>query len=76
MSQKVFEVQLDHGQVVATNGQNLPDKARALLTILEVPDSPLPVDAAAGLQRFLSAPDFPLSADQFRASMEADFFEQ
>jgi len=72
----MFEVQLDHGQVVATNGQNLPDKARALLTILEPPETPPVVGPAAGLQRFLSAPDFPLSAEQFRASMEADFFEQ
>jgi hypothetical protein len=40
----------------------------------------IPVDkgltAGAGLRRFLSSPDFALTPEQFRASMEVDFFEQ
>jgi hypothetical protein len=38
--------------------------------------SPNPISAEAGLGRLLSAPDFALTPEQFRSSMEADFFEQ
>jgi hypothetical protein len=30
----------------------------------------------SGLRRFLEAPDFTLSSEQFRQSMEADFYDQ
>ncbi len=34
MSYQTLEVELDHGQVRPQNAETLPDKARALLTIL------------------------------------------
>jgi hypothetical protein len=79
MSYRTVEVELDSGRVRPRGSDTLPTKATALLTILEsAGDPPLPdrPSSAAGLRRFLSAPDFPLTPGQFRASMEADFFEQ
>jgi hypothetical protein len=79
MSYKTVEVELDSGRVRPRGTETLPAKARALLTILE-PDGDTPAPAAtptgAGLRRFLSTPDFVLTPEQFRASMEADFFER
>ena len=79
MSYKTLAVELDHGRVVPQGGEPLPPKARGLLTILEAsPVAALPGAAAnpAGLKRLLATTDFPLSPEQFRASMEADFWEQ
>lgn len=81
MSYTTVEVELDHGRVWPRGAATLPLKAHALLTLLETDSAaPSPAPAAtptsAGLRRFLAAPDFPLTPDQFRASMEADFFEQ
>jgi hypothetical protein len=79
MSYKTVEVELNDGRVWPRKGEALPPKAHALLTILE-PSGDTPPSAttstAAGLRRFLSAPDFPLTREQFRSSMEVDFFEQ
>jgi hypothetical protein len=79
MSYTTVEVELDHGRVWPRGAVTLPAKARALLTVLE-PDGGTPAAgtsrADAGLKHFLSAPDFALTAEQFRASMEADLFEQ
>lgn len=79
MNYLTVEVDLDHGQVRPRGPGQLPERARALLTLLESdagasvrkPDS-----AEAGLVRFLSGPDFALTPEQFRSSMEVDFFEQ
>lgn len=79
MSYKTVEVELENGRVLPRGNATLPARAHALLTILDPNiDSSLPTVAstAAGLQRFLSAPDFTLTPEQFRISMEADFFEQ
>jgi hypothetical protein len=47
------------------------------LTVLEpTEDSPAPAPTGARLRRFLSSPDFTLTPDQLRASMEVDVFEQ
>jgi len=79
MSYTTVEVELDHGHVWPRGSGTLPAKALALLTVLEPNgDPPAPAMAAtgAGLKRFLSTPDFALTPEQFRASMEVDFFEQ
>lgn len=79
MSYTTVEVDLDHGRVSPRGATALPAKARALLTILEFTNdavSPHTPSPNAGLRRFLSAPDFALTSEQLRASMEADFFEQ
>jgi hypothetical protein len=79
MNYVTVEVELDHGKVRALGLGQLPDRARALLTVLETNPaalSPNPISAEAGLRRLLSAPDFALTPEQFRSSMEADFFEQ
>lgn len=79
MSYTTVEVELENGRVFPRGHATLPAKAHALLTILESNgDSSWPATAptGAGLRRFLSTPEFALTPEQFRASMEADFFEQ
>ena len=78
MSYKTVEVELDSGRVWPRGVELLPAKATALLTILEPHNdtTSVKVPSVAGLRRFLSASDFPLTAEQFRASMDADFYEQ
>lgn len=79
MTYRTVEVELDHGRVSAQPAEALPAKARALLTILEAsdPNAAAPTcSPEAGLRRFLSQPDLPLTAEQFQASMSADFWEQ
>jgi len=79
MSYKTVEVELDGGHVTPRGTETLPAKARALLTILQPNGdvSSLPsARSGAGLRHFLSSPDFALSPEQFRVSMEAEFFEQ
>ena len=34
MTATTFDVEIDHGRVIAKNGQTLPDKANAVLTIV------------------------------------------
>ena len=78
MSYVTVEVDLEGGRVHSRGAEALPEQAHALLTILEpgfLTATPR-VEGGAGLSRFLSAPDFPLTPEQFRASMEADSFEQ
>ena len=79
MSFQKFEVELDHGLVRARGAEQLPIKAQALLTILNA--SPGPIETAGnhsgpGLRHFLSPPDFALTSEQLRSSMESDFWEQ
>lgn len=79
MSFRTVEVELENGRVAARGTETLPARAHALLTIL---DSSAPNGStrlhpsAAGLGRLLGSPDFKLTPEQFRASMEADFWEQ
>ena len=78
MSYTTVEVELENGRVWPRGTGLLPMKAHALLTILE-PNGDGPAAArstSAGLHRFLATPDFALTPEQFRASMEADPFEQ
>ena len=78
MSYRTLEVELEDGRVRPRGAEPLPAKARALLTILEPP--PGETNSAgppgAGLRRFLSGADFQLTDEQFKASMEADFWDQ
>ena len=79
MSYKTVEVELNGGHVTPQGTETLPAKARALLTILQPNGDVSNLPAAksgAGLRHFLSSPDFALTPEQFRASMEPDFFEQ
>jgi hypothetical protein len=78
MSFKTLEVELENGQVHPSGSEALPAKAHALLTILShavsAPKSSR--SPGTGLARFLSRPDFPLTAGQLRESMDSDFWEQ
>jgi hypothetical protein len=79
MGYKTLEVELEHGQVRTNASEGLPAKAQALLTILETRNAGAPLAQpapGAGLGRFLSRRDFPLTPEQFQASMAADFWEQ
>ncbi|HRY47642.1 MAG TPA: hypothetical protein P5186_06315 [Candidatus Paceibacterota bacterium] len=79
MSYTTVEVELENGRIWTRGSVALPAKAHALLTILEPKDETPRVSdgpTGAGLRRFLSTPDFALTPEQFRASMDADFFEQ
>ena len=79
MSYKTVEVELENGRVTPQGSESLPARAHALLTILQPNgEGPPPAtkDSSAGLSRFLSAPSFPLTPEQFQASMEAGPFEQ
>lgn len=79
MSYKTVEVELEDGHIIPHGMETLPAKARALLTILQ-PDGEIShagtTKSGSGLLQFLSSPDFALTPEQFRASMEADFFVQ
>lgn len=78
MSYKTVEVELENGHVHPSGSETLPAKAHALLTILDssAPNGSTPLHpSAAGLRRLLGSPDFKLTPEQFRASMEADFWE-
>ncbi len=37
MNATTYEVEIDHGRVISRNGQTLPDKATAVLTIVSEP---------------------------------------
>ncbi len=78
MSYQTLEVELENGWVRPTGAEPLPSKARALLTVLELPDPEKKGDRVegAGLRRFLSRPPLQLTQEQFKASMEADFWDQ
>lgn len=78
MSYRTVAVELEDGRVRTEQAEGLPRKAKALLTILETPDkSPAATDSSKpGLLGLLDRPDFPLTAEQFRASMDADFWDQ
>jgi hypothetical protein len=79
MNYRTVEVELEHGRVRARNAEALPPKASALLTILESSGHNAEVlreSNSAGLRRFLAKSDFFLTAQQFKASMDSDFWEQ
>ncbi|MCZ7639106.1 MAG: hypothetical protein M5U12_25475 [Verrucomicrobia bacterium] len=48
MSFQTLEVELDHGRVRPTTAETLPDKARALLTILAAPAEATPPARSLG----------------------------
>jgi len=78
MSYRTLEVELVEGRVHSRHAEPLPARANALLTIL-AGDAAVPKSSdspGAGLKRFLSQPDFSLTAAQFRESMESDFWDQ
>ena len=79
MRYQTLEVEVDHGRVRIPAAEVPPVKARALLTLLEadpMPGSQPAQSTGAGLRRLLAQRDFPLTPEQFQASMIADFWEQ
>ena len=79
MNYRTVEVELEHGRVRARKAEPLPPKANALLTILEPGGNGAEIprkSGPAGLRRLLAQPDFPLTPQQFKASMESDFWER
>ena len=79
MSYRTVEVDLENGRVQSRDAEPLPPKAHALLTILDAPEKQPNASnepGIPGLRRFLSRPPLKLTNEQFRASMEADFWEQ
>ena len=79
MSFRTVEVELENGRVAARGAETLPAKAHGLLTILDSPalnGTPPLHSNAAGLKRLLGSPDFKLTSEQLRASMEADLWKQ
>jgi len=79
MRYQTVEVELEHGQVRTQTAENLPVKARALLTILEAhaaETAPTPATSEHGLEHFLARRDFAITPEQFQATMAADFWEQ
>jgi hypothetical protein len=79
MSYRTVEVELEHGRVRPRNAEALPPKANALLTILEPGRNGAEIprkSGPAGLRRFLAEPDFRLTPQQFKASMESDLGAQ
>ena len=80
MSYQTLEVELEGGRVRPRGAEVLPERAQALLTILQARSNDRSTQtqgvASPGLSRFLSAKDFPLTPEQYRASMETYVFEQ
>lgn len=80
MSYQTVEVELERGRVRPRGAEVLPERAHALLTILQagLTDRPTRAEGTTnpGLNRFLSAKDFALTSEQYRASMEMDVLDQ
>lgn len=80
MSYQTLEVELEGGRVRPRGAEVPPDRAHALLTILQAgaKDKSTRTQGVAspGLSRFLSAKDFPLTSEQYRTSMGTDVLEQ
>jgi hypothetical protein len=77
VSIRTIEVEVIEGQVRPTGGAALPETARGFLTIVEAGAAkPKDGDAAIALNQFLKAPDFPLTPEQFKVSMDADYWDQ
>jgi hypothetical protein len=77
MSFRTIEVDVVNGRVQPTGADQLPDRARGLLTLI---DEPKKVESTAGdlrgLKRFLELPDIPISREQLREIMESDYYDQ
>jgi hypothetical protein len=80
MSYQTLELELERGRVRPRGAEVLPERAQALLTILQAGSNDRSTRtqgvASPGLRRFLSAKDFPRTPEQYRASMGTDAFEQ
>ena len=80
MSYQTLEVELEGGRVRPRGAEVLSERAQALLTILNAGSKDKSTRtqgvASPGLNRFLSAKDFPLTSEQYRTSMETDVLEQ
>jgi hypothetical protein len=80
MSCQTLEVELEGGRVRPRGDEVLAERARALLTILHAGSNDRSTQAqgvaSLGLSRFPLAKDFPLTSEQYRASMERDVLDQ
>ena len=52
MSYLTVEVEIDHGRVVATEPEKLPEKGKGLLTVLEASEKQAPVGKMTPLEAF------------------------
>jgi hypothetical protein len=76
VSSRTFEVDIIDGRIQPTLNDPVPTRGHGFLTIIENAPPKAEANKDSNLRDFISAPDFPLSEEQFRISMEADFWEQ
>jgi len=74
MNYETVAVTIEGGKVIVQDNRPLPNGEGILLIQRPVPSEP--DRASSGLRRFLSEADFPLSKEQFEASMKSDYFDQ
>jgi hypothetical protein len=76
MSFRTIEVDVVNGRVQPTGADQLPDRARGLLTLLDEIGDGTPKGELKGLKRFLELPAIPSTVEQVRASLEEDYYDQ
>jgi hypothetical protein len=64
------------GRVKPTGSDELPERARALLTLIEESPKNGASGELPGLKRFLELPHIPVTAEQVRKSLEEDYYDQ
>jgi hypothetical protein len=73
---RTIEVDVIDGRVKPTGSDELPDRARALLTVIEEAPKNGACAELLGLKRFLELPHIPVTAEQIRKSLEEDYYDQ
>ena len=76
MSFRTIEVDVIDGRVEPTGDDELPQRARALLTVIEESARDETSGALPGLKRFLELPHIPVTAEQVRKSLDEDYYDQ
>jgi hypothetical protein len=74
MSVRTIEVEVVNGVVRPAGSEKFPAEAQGFLTLFD--NSQSSPESRDGLSSFLSSPDVPLTAEQFRSSMEGDYWDQ
>jgi hypothetical protein len=75
VSFRTIEVDVIGGRVQPTGNDRLPERARALLTLLDEPATK-PNGELTGLKDFLELPAVRSTPEQVRASLEEDYYDQ
>jgi len=76
VSFRTIEVDVIDGRVEPTGNEELPQRARALLTVIEESPRNGTSGELSGLKRFLELPHIPVTAEQVRKSLEEDYYDQ